>query len=586
MTASSGHRRPTSRDSRRDEAPDAGGRRPCRSWRASISKRRCGRPSRRGRGWRTTPDESAQIVRNKERTLRELEDERGPLARWRRAADTWCSAWFWPQGEHPGPSVFNDLVASALGGQAALKPAHRRAFEDTVRGISAAHRFFHWSLEFPEVFADAEGAARFDAGFDAIVGNPPWDMLRAEDGANVASVRHLFSFVRESGLYTAGDGHVNRFHLFVERALDLLRDGGRLGFITPWGLLGDAGAAAVRRRLLERASIDAAIAFENRRAIFPIHRSVQFLVTTATRGRRTESIPLLPASADPEILDEIDDQGARAGTFPVVLTQQALKCLAPRDLACPAVRSASDLTRLVRLASTFPALADPAGWGMSFGRELNATDDRHHFVAGAPGLPVVEGKHLSPFGVDLAATTHALPASAAASMRGASGARSARVAYRDIASPGNRLTLIAAVLPAGVVSTHTVHVARRPLDADSRHVLCALLNSFVANWFVRHWVTTHVTAALVQRLPMPRPEPGSRSFQRVASLARRCAREGVDGAAYVELQVECALLYSVSRLEFADLVRSFPLVDESLRQLVLERHARACSQGQDGAGMV
>ena len=55
----------------------------------------------------------------------------------------------------------------------------------------------------PRCSPTPNGAPRLDAGFDAIVGNPPWDMLRAEDGANVASVRHLFSFVRESGLYTA-----------------------------------------------------------------------------------------------------------------------------------------------------------------------------------------------------------------------------------------------------------------------------------------------------------------------------------------------------------------------------------------------
>jgi hypothetical protein len=77
---------------------------------------------------------------------------------------------------------------------------------------------------------------------------------------------------------------------------------------------------------------------------------------------------------------------------------------------------------------------------------------------------------------------------------------------------------------------------------------------------------------------MPRPEAGSPPFRRMAALARRCAREGIDGAAYVDLQVECALAYFVGRLEFAEIVKSFPLVDESLRARVVERHARVCRE--------
>jgi len=32
--------------------------------------------------------------------------------------------------------------------------------------------FFHWELEFPEVFFDSEGEKMGEAGFDAVVGNP------------------------------------------------------------------------------------------------------------------------------------------------------------------------------------------------------------------------------------------------------------------------------------------------------------------------------------------------------------------------------------------------------------------------------
>jgi hypothetical protein len=518
-----------------------------------------------------TPDDDAEVVRTKERTLRALDAQDGPLAAWRAAADTWCSAWFWPDSPTPSTGVFNDLVAAALGQAGALRPAQRGGLVRTIRGISARHRFFHWTLAFPEVFADAGGATRDDAGFDAIVGNPPWDMLRAEDGADTRTVRGLVAFVRESGLYTAGgDAHANRFHLFVERALDLLRPGGRLGFITPWGLLGDAGAAHVRRRLLERAALDAVVVFDNRRSIFPIHRSITFVASTCTRGPATRAVALRPAEADASALDAVGDLGAHARDFPVTITRAALERLAPADLACPAVRSPADLTRLLRLAQSFPAASDPAGWGLRFGRELNATDDRHRFARGVPGCPIVEGKHLAPFAVQVDASGPVVPRAALGAPRVAEAVRHARVAYRDVASPGNRLTLIAAVLPAGVVTTHTVCVAKTRLDGDARQVVCALLNSLVANWYVRHWVSVHVTAALMHRLPLPCPSTASPAFAALATLARRCAAEGTDGEAYVRLQAECARLYGLDRADLQAVLDTFPLLDESLKRRIGE----------------
>ena len=48
-------------------------------------------------------------------------------------------------------------------------PFYRRA-----QGIATEKKFFHWEIEFPEVFRDQYGRVKDNPGFDGSVGNPPW----------------------------------------------------------------------------------------------------------------------------------------------------------------------------------------------------------------------------------------------------------------------------------------------------------------------------------------------------------------------------------------------------------------------------
>src|SRR4029077_9836042 len=118
------------------------------------------------------------------------------------------------------------------------------------------------------------------------------------------------------------------------------------------------------------------------------------------------------------------------------------------------------------------------------------------------GCPVVEGKMVDPFRVRLDAVRFRMEMREADRRLGARH-RQPRLAYRDVASATNRLTLIAAMLPARCVSTHTVFCLKTPLSRLEQEFLCGLFNSFVLNYFVRLRVPTHVTTAVVERLPVP-----------------------------------------------------------------------------------
>jgi hypothetical protein len=141
------------------------------------------------------------------------------------------------------------------------------------------------------------------------------------------------------------------------------------------------------------------------------------------------------------------------------------------------------------------------------------------------------------------------------------------------------------MLPAGVASTHTVFCLKSVLVAQAQWCLCALLNSVVCNYLVRVRAGSHVTAALLHRLPMPRLLSGSLMARELARLARRLSRqretteEGtapiVSGRAgrsrYARLQALAARVYGLHEAELAYLLSTFAAaIDEGLRGEIVD----------------
>ena len=510
------------------------------------------------------PDDTLEQVKDKERTLASLAGAGGPLTKWKAAADLWCAGWFSPAADR---RTFGALLHEILDGEISV-PAHVSApIFRAARSAAVTGRFFHWTLEFPEAFYSGDGAPLPRPGFDAVLGNPPWEMLRA-DGDSAGRAAALTRFSRDSGIYALeGTGHVNLYQLFVERALSLLKPSGRLGFIVPAGLAIDHGCAALRRELLARTTIDTFATVENRDAIFPIHRGLKFTLFTLTREGSTAAVPARAGVRAVEVLDRLPDD--RLDPDAVPLPQPLLRRMSGDQLAIPDIRSRTELDLVSRLTFALPALGDANGWNLRFGRELNATDDRAHFKDAGDGLAIVEGKHLSPFRVDAAASRlRVAPETAARLLHGASPFMRPRLAYRDVASATNRLTLIAAIVPPGLVTTHTVFCVKSPPDTDSQHFVCAIFNSFVANYLVRLRVGTHVTTALIDRLPVPRPSRDALAFREMAALARRLA-ECDDKEAAARHQALAAALYGLGAEEFAHVLDRFPLVPEEVRAAAL-----------------
>jgi hypothetical protein len=90
------------------------------------------------------------------------------------AMDLWCACWFWPADE---------LEQAPLPTTLAAPPEPTRALAER---LAADKRFFHWELEFPDVFRS------HGAGFDAVLGNPPWETLQPNPEEYFSNVDPMF----------------------------------------------------------------------------------------------------------------------------------------------------------------------------------------------------------------------------------------------------------------------------------------------------------------------------------------------------------------------------------------------------------
>jgi len=512
------------------------------------------------------PDNSVEQVRTKERLLASLQGKSSPLVPWQRIANLWCADWFSTANQPRSARAFEPLVDEILG-RARVLPAHlSKPLLDHAQRVAARERFFHWQLEFPEVFLHAP-VARAPTGFDAVIGNPPWEVLRGEEKSTGDAA--LTAFSRRSGAYRwQGEGHANLYQLFLERALAVTRPGGRVAMVVPSGFALDHGCARLRSELLDRTSIDTFVTVENRAALFPIHRGLKFLLVTATRGERTVTIPCRSGIRSASDLEQIPDLGDRSVDLPRSVIEQS----SGEQVAIPEIRSRNDVEILGRTVFRFPALSSAEGWGVRFGRELNATDDREHFVGRQTRghLPILEGKQIQPFIANVQRVSRYIAASDASRLLGSSGFRKPRVAYRDVASASNRLTLIAAIVPANVVTTHTLFCLKGNVEYDRQLFLCGILNSFVANYLVRMRVGTHVTVAIMERLPVPRPPTDSAAFLNIVALTSRVMTTPKSEQAAAEIQAAVAHLYQLSSADFQHVLDTFPLVPLSDRQAAMQ----------------
>jgi hypothetical protein len=101
--------------------------------------------------------------------------------------------------------------------------------------------FFHWELEYPEVFFDEDGEKRDAAGFDAVVGNPPYVFI-----SSIPEVHR--EYYRETS--KTWDYRFDLYGLFTELGHEILTEKGTFGYIIPHSILNNNSFGDLRKYLL------------------------------------------------------------------------------------------------------------------------------------------------------------------------------------------------------------------------------------------------------------------------------------------------------------------------------------------------
>ena len=268
-----------------------------------------------------------------------------PYSRLKLAMDYWCALWFWPiekadllpsrqqflteigllLGHIPGFTAepeqgeFDSLIVEVQGHQIELDQSELdlggedETVVDTdklcqqsdrlalVRTIANERKFFHWELEYVDLFTER-------GGFDLILGNPPWVKVEWNEGDLLSERNPAFSIRKMTGPqialgreeqlslpnqheayfseYTEFEGtqeylngtqnypllqgqKANLYKCFLPRAWSLMNRGGVTGFLHPEGVYDDPSGGRFRTDLYPRMRAHLQFVNERKRHMFP-----------------------------------------------------------------------------------------------------------------------------------------------------------------------------------------------------------------------------------------------------------------------------------------------------------------------------
>jgi hypothetical protein len=342
------------------------------------------------------------------------------LAKDRRLADAWCAAFVWPKHRDAPPAITN----------AVLRRLERTNELPVVVGnevdrLARDYRFFHWHLEFPDVFTapeplmEAENAIQgWCGGFSCVAGNVPWERVKLQEqeffatrdpdiaqAPNAAARRTMIQalvdddptlstefeqakrraegeshLLRKAGRHPlCGRGDINTYAVFAETDRILIDPHGRIGVIAPTGIATDATTQYFFRDVIESSALASLYDFENRQPLFEkVDSRFKFcLLTLAGSAVHEAAADFAFFCHDPADLVKPDVRFS--------LTPNEITLLNPNTGSSPIFRSRRDAELLIEIYRRIGIMVKTRGeprneWGIIFHRQFDMSLESELFA--------------------------------------------------------------------------------------------------------------------------------------------------------------------------------------------------------------
>ena len=389
--------------------------------------------------------------------------------------------------------------------------------------LSDEKHFFHWDLEFPEVFIDLENARWLEnAGFDAVIGNPPYEELSEEERSSVANeIVYFHSTVRFN--HAIGN-RINIYRLFVVQGISILKLNGKHGFIVPLSLLADQFTLSLRKYLLENFEINTIEQFPQKddrhsRIFFEAKLSTCIYILSKKSPNRYHQV-YVRTHLGKDILED--------SAYYKTLQNDFIK-FDSHNLSIPGLDKRSwNLTLRLATDEMFIRLGDCIS--ASPGELMINSSFKPYLSDSVSGEEAIRGSHIARYAVvepkqgeaiffnrDLYLSEHTNSKKALAHQQ-------MRVVYQRYAAIDNYRRLIATILPENYFCSHTTGYISEIKDY-SLGFISTILNSTFLDWrFNLTSTNNNINGYEIESLPVPKisfttpPDRRQQSLQNVIAL--------------------------------------------------------------------
>ena len=358
-------------------------------------------------------DDSIEAVREKER-MYEAAIRSGDYLDGRFWADTWCAAFVWKKTREFGYPITEEVFRRIERNPYACEPWMR----NEVQRLAIRYRFFHWHLAFPDVFVPASRGGNqngWTGGFDAVVGNPPWERIKLHEKEWFAATRPdianaptsatrsrlirdlaaddplLFSafmedlrqadgesaLVRLTGRYPlCGRGDINTYSVFAETMMGIVGPHGRVGAILPCGIVTDDTTKFFFQKLVNSTSLVSVAGFINEGMLFPaVLHNFKFCILSFAGSEVTVPAPDFAFNCHNVV--DVEDPSRH-----FTLTADDLLLLNPNTGTCPVFfwqRSAEITKSVYRTVPVLDSDSSGSPWGITFSSMFHMSNDSKLF---------------------------------------------------------------------------------------------------------------------------------------------------------------------------------------------------------------